>query len=145
MVSAKQFEETGGTEDWRVLAAGASSWYDAPTHAAGAELLRGIVDAAGERRLDLDLRQNGIHVRIPFGPNGLTADDATLARAISGVARGLRSDPAARGSGSTGPISRARCATGSTSTSSGPTTEPTPNGRRSSPTAVTWSTTSRRG
>ncbi|HEX3814103.1 MAG TPA: VOC family protein [Mycobacteriales bacterium] len=98
-LTAKQFQDAGGLEDWRVLAAGASSWFDAPSHAAGAELMRGIVDMVGDgaRRPDIDLRRAGIQVRIPFGPSGLTDADVSFARAISEVARGLRlrSDSAA--------------------------------------------------
>jgi len=28
--TGKQFQEAAGTQDWRVLAAGASAWFDAP-------------------------------------------------------------------------------------------------------------------
>jgi len=35
-LTAKQFQESGGVEDWRVLAFGASAWFDAPSHAGGA-------------------------------------------------------------------------------------------------------------
>jgi hypothetical protein len=98
-LTAKQFQDAGGTEDWRVLAAGAAGWFDAPSHAAGAGLLRGIADlvGAGARPPDIDLRRAGVQVRIPFGPSGLTDADVSFARAISEVARGLglRSDPAA--------------------------------------------------
>ncbi|MEQ7010350.1 VOC family protein [Actinopolymorpha sp. B17G11] len=98
-LTAKQFQEAGGTEDWRVLAVGASSWFDAPSHAAGAELLRGIVALVddGAPQPDVDLRPSGVHVRIPSGPTGLSAADVSFARAISDIARGLelRADPAA--------------------------------------------------
>ncbi len=97
--TARRFQEAAGTADWRVLPLGASSWFDAPSHAAGAELMRGIADLVGDgaQQPDCDLRRTGIHVRIPFGPSGLTAADVSFARSISEVARGLglRSDPAA--------------------------------------------------
>lgn len=98
-LTAKQFQEAEGIQDWRVLALGASSWFEAPSHAAGAELIRGIVELVGdgERRLDIDLRRSGVHVRIPFGPTGLTTADVLFARAVSEAARvaRLRPDPAA--------------------------------------------------
>ena len=94
-----------------MLAVGAGSWFDASSHAAGAELMRGIVDLVGDgaRQPDIDLRRSGVQVRIPFGPPdpadpagparpaGLTAADVSFARAVSDIARGLglRSDPAA--------------------------------------------------
>ena len=97
--TAKQFEEAGGTQDWRVLAVGASCWFDTPSHAAGAVLVRGIATLVGEgaRQPDIDLRRCGVHVRIPFGPTGLTSADVSFARATSDIARGLglRSDPSA--------------------------------------------------
>ena len=98
-LTAGEFQEAAGTDDWRVLSIGASCWFDAPSHAAGAELMRGIVDlvSEGARPPDIDLRRNGVHVRIPVGPSGPTGTDVTFARAVSGLARclGLRSDPTA--------------------------------------------------
>jgi hypothetical protein len=94
-LTAKQFQEAGGTQDWRVLALGASSWFDAPSHAAGAELMRGIARLVdeGARSPDVDLRRSGLHVRIPWGPDGLSAADVSFARAVSDAARGLRLTP----------------------------------------------------
>ena len=34
-LTAQQFQDIGGLGDWRVLAIGASAWFDAPSHAAG--------------------------------------------------------------------------------------------------------------
>lgn len=96
-LTADQFEHAEGTEDWRVLARGASSWFDAPSHAAGAELMRRIVGliGPGEPQPDIDLRRSGVHVRIPFGSTGLTTADVLFARAVSAAAQvvGLRPDP----------------------------------------------------
>ena len=76
--------------DWRVLDAGASAWFGAPSMAAGAALVRRIADltpAAGPP--DIDLRPGGVRVRI--GPT-----DAELARSVSAAAHdlGLTADPA---------------------------------------------------
>ena len=98
-LTAEEFQEAGGTDDWRVLSMGASCWFHAPSHAAGAELMQGIVDLVdhGAPPPDIDLRRTGVHVRIPVGPGGLTTADVSFARAISGLAQslGLRSDPTA--------------------------------------------------
>ena len=93
-LSPKQFQDSDGVEDWRVLALGANAWFDAPSHAVGAELVRRIADL-GDRTPDVDLRGSGVHVRIPSAP--LTSADVELARRISAVARelGRTADPSA--------------------------------------------------
>ena len=97
-LTAQAFQEACGRDGWRVLSIGASCWFEAPAHAAGAELMRGIVDLVGDGASppDIDLRRTGVHVRIPTGSTGLTTADVSFARAVSGVARslGLVSDPA---------------------------------------------------
>lgn len=57
-LTAKQFQEAGGVEDWRVLALGASAWFSAPSHTVGAALARRIVQLTGQagRLPDVDLR-----------------------------------------------------------------------------------------
>jgi pterin-4a-carbinolamine dehydratase len=99
-LTAKQFQQAGEVEDWRVLAFGASAWFDAPSHTAGAGLVRRVADLAGsEGRLpDVDLRAGGVHVRIgTSGSAGLTLADVAAARAISAAAQdlGLAADPSA--------------------------------------------------
>ena len=97
-LSALQFQRSGGVEDWRVLAVGASAWFGASSHAAGAELVRRVVtigEAAG-RMPDVDLRATGVHVRTRSAESsGLTDEDVALARAVSTAARqlGLAADP----------------------------------------------------
>jgi hypothetical protein len=97
-LTAQQFQQTDGVEDWRVLAFGASAWFDAPSHTAGAALVRRIAELTGGagRPPDVDLRARGVHVRIA-APAGLTLADVASARAISAAARdlGLAADPAA--------------------------------------------------
>lgn len=99
-LTAKQFQQSGGVEDWRVLAFGVSAWFDAPSHTAGAALVRRVAELAGgtDRLPDMDLRARGVHVRIRAGDSpGLTLADAEFARAISAAAQelGLAADPSA--------------------------------------------------
>jgi pterin-4a-carbinolamine dehydratase len=99
-LSAKRFQESGGVEDWRVLAFGASTWFDAPSHAAGAALVRRVVQVTGDagRRPDVDLRASGVHVRLSTqNAPDLTRADVALAREISAAANdlGLTADPSA--------------------------------------------------
>ena len=91
-LTAKQFQQAGGVEDWRVLAFGASAWFVAPSHAAGAALVRRIAELTDELP-DVDLRARGVHVRILR----LNEASVALAAAISTAARdvGLTADPSA--------------------------------------------------
>ena len=99
-LTAQQFQDSGDLEDWRVLAFGASTWFDAPSHSAGAALVHrvaALADAASHRP-DIDLRATGVHVRtLTHAASGLTERDVALARAISVAARdlGLSADPSA--------------------------------------------------
>lgn len=99
-LTAKQFQQADGVEDWRALAVGASAWFDAPSHQAGAALARRVADLAdgAGHRPDVDGRSGGVHVRVgtPDSPD-LTPADVTLARTISAAARdlGLAADPSA--------------------------------------------------
>jgi pterin-4a-carbinolamine dehydratase len=99
-LTAARFQASAGVEDWRVLAFGASAWFDAPSHAAGAALAQRIAELAGsaDRLPDMDLRAGGVQVRIGApGSPGLSRADLGLARTISGAARdlGLAAVPAA--------------------------------------------------
>jgi len=99
-LTAKQFQEAGGVEDWRALAFGASAWFSAPSHTSAAALVRRVADlTGGEDRLpDMDLRASGVHVRIGAdGSPAFTLADLAVARAISAVAQdlGLAADPSA--------------------------------------------------
>ena len=99
-ITAKQFQESGGVEDWRALDGGASAWFAAPSHAAGAELVRriGALTDATNRHPDVNLRRSGVDVRLPTRDlPGLSGRDVALAREISAAARGLglAADPSA--------------------------------------------------
>ncbi|MCK0112690.1 hypothetical protein MWU75_11115 [Ornithinimicrobium sp. F0845] len=110
-MTAKQFQEAGGTEDWRVLGAGAAAWFSASSHAAGAELAARAADLAADRDgpvaaavtavpvpVEASVRSQGVQVCLPLGPadDGLTAAHVDLARAVSTAAArlGLTADPA---------------------------------------------------
>jgi catechol 2,3-dioxygenase-like lactoylglutathione lyase family enzyme len=90
------FQQADGVRDWRVLDAGASAWFDAPSMTVGAALVRRIVELAAATGLpDVDLRPGGVRVRI--GPaRDLTRVDVGLARSISAAAQDLQmaADPA---------------------------------------------------
>ncbi|MFC8799608.1 VOC family protein [Promicromonospora sp. NPDC057138] len=99
-MTGKQFQEREGTEDWRVLGWGVSAWFSAPSHAAGAVLVRRVVESGAGLGIvpDVDLRDSGVHVRIHVAELGsLTDRDVALAAQVSGVARelGLVADPTA--------------------------------------------------
>lgn len=98
-VSATEFQQAGGVEDWRILSGGASAWFDAPSLTAGAALVGRIAELTDSDGLpDVDLRAGGVRVRIgaPCPPD-LTGADVALARAVSAAAHdlGLVADPAA--------------------------------------------------
>ena len=96
-LTAKEFQEAGGVDDWRAIGLGASAWFDASSHAAGAALVGRVVELVGSTGVmpDIDVRARGVHVRT--GTSGFTTADVELARAISAAARdlGLVADPSA--------------------------------------------------
>lgn len=87
-------------EDWRFVAGGASTYFRTGSFAAGARLVQAIskLDGLGEHRPDVDLRHDGVTVRVlTRTPDycGLSSGDVDLARRISAVAcdLGLSGDP----------------------------------------------------
>ncbi len=99
-LTPQQFEEAGGTGDWRALNAGADAWFDTGSHREGAVLVRRVAELAeaAEHHPDVDLRAAGVHLRLFSHDVGqLTDRDVSLAREISAAAAdlGLRADPAA--------------------------------------------------
>ncbi len=101
-LSPKQFHESAGVEDWRVLGDGACAYFRTGSFAAGARLAQAIgelpdVDAHPP---DVDVRRDGVTVRlitIADDHYGMGPRDVDLARQISAVARrlGLAADPSA--------------------------------------------------
>ena len=101
-ISPRQFHESDGVEDWRVVGEGACTYFLTGSFAAGARLVNSISEIADldDHHPDLDLRHDGVTVRlITYADNyyGLSRRDVELARKISAVARemGLAADPSA--------------------------------------------------
>ncbi len=101
-ISPRQFHETSGVEDWRVLGEGACTYLRTGSFAAGARLVHEISERIGpsDRHPDIDLRSEGVTVRLITLTSdyyGMTEQDVELARLISAVARefGVRADPSA--------------------------------------------------
>ncbi|HEY3338674.1 MAG TPA: VOC family protein [Propionicimonas sp.] len=99
-LTPRQFQEADGTGEWRALNAGADAWFDAPSHRAGAALVRRVGELAelAGHHPDVDLRADGVHVRTyTHDTSSLTGRDVSLARSISAAAAdlGLGANPAA--------------------------------------------------
>ena len=101
-ITAKQFHESEGVKDWRVLGDGACAYFRTGSFAAGARLVQGISELPGvdHHHPDVDVRHDGVTVRlitITHDYAGMTRRDVELARQISAVARelGLSADPSA--------------------------------------------------
>jgi 4a-hydroxytetrahydrobiopterin dehydratase len=101
-IRPRQFQDSDGVEDWRVLGDGACAYFRTGSFAAGARLVDAISELAGidAHRPDVDVRHDGVTVRlvtIAEDHFGLTERDVALAREISAVARtlGVPADPSA--------------------------------------------------
>ena len=101
-ISPKQFRESEGVEDWRVLGDGANAYFRTGSFATGARLVQAISELPGmdDLRPDIDVRRDGVTVRmVAFieGYGGMLQGHVELARKISQAARklGLSADPGA--------------------------------------------------
>ena len=101
-ISPKQFQESEGVEDWRVLGDGACAYFRTGSFAAGARLVQAISALPGvdDQHPDVDVRRHGVTVRLITTTDdycGMSRRDLDLARQISAVARqlGLSADPSA--------------------------------------------------
>ena len=99
-ITMRQFHESDGVADWRVVGEGACAYFRAGSFAAGARLVNAISELAGleDHHPDVDLRYDGVIVRlITVTPEyyGLSERDLELARKISAIAReaGVPADP----------------------------------------------------
>jgi len=93
-ITARQFHESDGVKDWRVVGDGACAYFRTGSFAAGTQLVNAISELAGleDHHPDVDLRYGGVSVRlitITHDYYGLSMRDVELARQISAVARGL--------------------------------------------------------
>ena len=91
-ISPKQFRESEGVEDWRVLGDGANAYFRTGSFAAGARLVHAISELPGidDLQPDVDVRQDGVTVRmVAFieGYGGMLKSHVELARRITGAAR----------------------------------------------------------
>ena len=101
-ITVRQFRESEGVEDWRVLGEGACTYFRTGSFAAGARLVQAVGELTGldDHYPDVDLRHDGVTVRLITITNdyyGMSTRDVELARQISAVARklGLSADPSA--------------------------------------------------
>lgn len=101
-ISGREFLDSDGVEDWRAVWGGgwACAHFRTDSFAMGVALVRkiGEVTADADHHPDVDLRPDGVAVRLFSGENeGLSTADVDLARRISAAARemGATADPAA--------------------------------------------------
>lgn len=89
------FREATDLVDWPVLFWGPTAWFGTASLAHSAELAALLAELDGADRLHLDLRSDGLAVRLARNPIELVDADLDLARRISAVARefGAESDP----------------------------------------------------
>jgi 4a-hydroxytetrahydrobiopterin dehydratase len=99
-ITPKQFYESEGVEDWRVVGDGACTSFRTGSFAGSARLVQAISELTGidDHRPDIDLRHDGVTVRLITYTDdwyGTSKRDVELARRISAVARklDLRADP----------------------------------------------------
>jgi 4a-hydroxytetrahydrobiopterin dehydratase len=101
-LSPKQFHESKGVEDWRLLGEGACAYFHTGSFAVGARLVQAIGELPGvdDHHPQVDVRHDGVTVRLITATDdyrGMSACDVELARQISTAARGLglSADPSA--------------------------------------------------
>jgi 4a-hydroxytetrahydrobiopterin dehydratase len=101
-ISPKQFHESEGVEDWRVIGDGACAYFPTGSFAASAQLVQAISQLRGsaDHPPDVDLRYDGVTVRLITYTDdyyGMSQRDVAMAREISAAARrlGFSADPSA--------------------------------------------------
>lgn len=98
-ITAREFHQAEGVEDWRVLGAGVCAYFRTRTFATGLRLVNVIGELAEEadHHPDIDLRYRSVTVRlISHDIHALSHRDVRMARRISMAARelGVPADPA---------------------------------------------------
>jgi 4a-hydroxytetrahydrobiopterin dehydratase len=101
-ISPKQFHESEGVADWRVLADGATAYFRTRSLAESAQLVQAISELPGidDHPPAIDLRRDGVTVCLLTTTDdywGMSLRDVEVARQISAAARrlGLSADPTA--------------------------------------------------
>ncbi|WP_152361211.1 VOC family protein [Microlunatus speluncae] len=96
-VTGKQFVEAGGTGDWRLGMGGAGAHFTASSFGQGLALATKLADLAdgGNRRIDVDLRREGVTVTLDLRFSSFIHRDIEVARRISAAAGevGMSADP----------------------------------------------------
>jgi 4a-hydroxytetrahydrobiopterin dehydratase len=99
-ITGRQFRESDGVTDWRVLSDGAYAFFRTESFGAGSRLVGAIGELPDidEHHPGVDLRRDGVTVRlITLGDEyfGMSQRDVALARRISALAReqGATADP----------------------------------------------------
>ena len=101
-ITPKQFHESEGVEDWRVLGDGACAYFRTGSFAAGARLVQAIGELPGvdDHPPDVDVRHDGVTVRLLTVDRRLLRDEPARRRAgppdLGGRARGWASPPTRR-------------------------------------------------
>jgi 4a-hydroxytetrahydrobiopterin dehydratase len=91
-ITAQQFQDAEGTEDWHPEGSVAEATFRTGSFAAGVELVDAIGELAeaADHHPDVDLRYSTVTVRLTsHDADGLSQRDVALARQISGAAREL--------------------------------------------------------
>ncbi|WP_400996761.1 VOC family protein [Agromyces sp. GXQ0307] len=89
------FRAASDLDDWPVVFSGPTAWFDAESLARSAALAAALAELDGADRLHLDLRADGLAVRLARDVTELVDADLDLARRVSATAHavGLRPDP----------------------------------------------------
>ena len=93
-MTARQFRESDGVEDWPVLSDGAYAFFPTDSFATSVKLVDAIATLPGldDRQPDVDIRRDGVTVRlitIKGDFYGMSRRDVELARKISALGRDL--------------------------------------------------------
>lgn len=93
-ISPKQFHESAGVEEWRVIGDGACAYYPTSSFAESARLVEAIGGLPGveDHPPDIDVRGDGVTVRLITYTDeyyGMSRRDVEMARQISVFAQGL--------------------------------------------------------
>jgi 4a-hydroxytetrahydrobiopterin dehydratase len=93
-ISLKQFRESEGVDDWRVISDGACAFYRTGSFAESARLVAAISDLPdlADHRPDVDIRRDGVTLRLVTVTDayyGMSSRDVEVARKVSQVAREL--------------------------------------------------------
>jgi 4a-hydroxytetrahydrobiopterin dehydratase len=94
-ISAAEFHRAAGVSDWRVTGTGPQAVFTSTSLVHAARLVAPVVVAAERLRVlpDIDLRPEGVVVRVPYRPQGIPAAAAEFAAAVSQAAAELRLTP----------------------------------------------------